>query len=372
MLSFEILQAQEGDCFVMRWKEGAATRIGVIDGGPRAADGHRHSYLNLVHRLDALKTGSGPLTLDWVMVSHIDDDHINGLLKMMTKLRDARESGDEPPYEIRRFWFNAFEDVADATPAKVASIAGTVASAGGYPDVKLGHRAAAVLASVGQGRTLRDALDTLRLAGNAPVGGFVKSGSPVVDIDGLKVTVVGPLEAQLEALRKDWKKTKPRSAKEAAYADESVANLSSIVCHVAYKAKSGATRTLLLTGDARGDYMLKGLKEAGLLKDGKLKVDLLKVQHHGSDRNVEEGFFEQVPADHYVISANGKHGNPDVPTLKWLIAARDKDRYTLHISNKLPWMEAFFTEQRKGGRQFEVIYRGEPDDDTSIDIIDLD
>jgi len=371
MLRFEVLQAQEGDCFIMRWTDGDDMRVAVIDGGPRASDGQQHPYKNLVRRLDELKGDAQSLTLDWVMVSHIDDDHINGLLKLMTTLRNASDSGDPLPYDVRRFWFNAFEDIADARPAEAAQVAGAVASLGQDIVGGLSHRTDAVLASIGQGRNLRDALDTFGLGDNQPVGGLVKSGVPLADIDGLKVTVVGPLETQLKALREDWKTQKPRTAQEAAYADKSVANLSSIVCHVAYQVSQGKWRTILLTGDARGDYLLEGLKAANLLKGDRLKVDLMKVQHHGSDRNVEKAFFERVLAKHYVISANGKHDNPDKETLKWLIEARGNGAYTLHISNKLDWMEGFFQAQKTGGRKFKVVYRGEPEDDDSIDEIKL-
>ena len=75
----------------------------------------------------------------------------------------------------------------------------------------------------------------------------------------------------------------------------------------------------LLTGDARGDHILDGLKGENLLRSGKLHVDLLKVQHHGSNRNTTRGFFDSITADTYVISANGKYGNPDYDTLTWIV-----------------------------------------------------
>jgi beta-lactamase superfamily II metal-dependent hydrolase len=87
-------------------------------------------------------------------------------------------------------------------------------------------------------------------------------------------------------------------------------------------------KTILLTGDGRWDDLLNGLARAGFLKpDGTCHVDVLKLPHHGSVRNVSPEFFRKVTADKYVISANGKNGNPDLPTLKWLVqAARDQGR----------------------------------------------
>ena len=44
--------------------------------------------------------------------------------------------------------------------------------------------------------------------------------------------------------------------------------------------------------------------------EGRLHVDILKVPHHGSERNISETFFDIVTADVYVISANGRDDNP--------------------------------------------------------------
>ncbi len=73
-------------------------------------------------------------------------------------------------------------------------------------------------------------------------------------------------------------------------------------------AKLGS-KTMLLTGDARGDHILEGLREDGFLTGRSMKVNIMKVPHHGSDRNVDSEFFRTVKADHYVISGNGKHGD---------------------------------------------------------------
>jgi beta-lactamase superfamily II metal-dependent hydrolase len=97
-------------------------------------------------------------------------------------------------------------------------------------------------------------------------------------------------------------------------------------------AESGDKR-MLLTGDARGDKILAGLEMVGLLKaKGKMHVDVLKVPHHGSDNNMETVFFQRVTADHYVMSGDGEHGNPERATLEMLLAARGNAKYTIHLT----------------------------------------
>src|SRR5262249_49789448 len=146
-----------------------------------------------------------------------------------------------------------------------------------------------------------------------------KKSKPLT-IDGLEITVVGPEKGQLDALQKDWdKKIKPllkkkgKPAEVAEYLDNSVYNLSSIVVYVRNGGKS-----ILLTGDGRGDFTLDGLKNAGVLKNTPLHVDILKMPHHGSNRDVDSDYFEKITADHYVISADGTYDNPDVETLELL------------------------------------------------------
>jgi len=50
---------------------------------------------------------------------------------------------------------------------------------------------------------------------------------------------------------------------------------------------------MLLTGDARGDYIIDGLERAGYLRNGPAKLDIVKLEHHGSARNTDENFFKR-------------------------------------------------------------------------------
>ena len=140
---------------------------------------------------------------------------------------------------------------------------------------------------------------------------------------------LGPREASVEKLLAQWDKEIQQmgvavdAARAAEYADESVFNLSSICVLAEMIGKDCKPRRMLLTGDTRGDHIIEGLAAAGLLEGGRCHVDLLKLPHHGSDRNLEPAFFETVTSDHYVISSNGeKFDNPDQDTLTWLAAAR--------------------------------------------------
>lgn len=87
-------------------------------------------------------------------------------------------------------------------------------------------------------------------------------------------------------------------------------------------AQDGPQR-VLLTGDGHGDDLLAGLQAWCLLDgNGALHVDVLKVQHHGSEKNITEAFARAVTADHYVFCGNGGHENPDLRVGRLIAASR--------------------------------------------------
>ena len=114
---------------------------------------------------------------------------------------------------------------------------------------------------------------------------------------------------------------------------------------------------MLLTGDARSDDLLAYVGATGLERNGVAHFDVLKMPHHGSVRNVTAEFFDRVKADHYVISADGKNGNPDVPTLEMLTAARGADEYTIHLTKREGRLETFFAQDKANGRRYDVDFR---------------
>jgi hypothetical protein len=47
---------------------------------------------------------------------------------------------------------------------------------------------------------------------------------------------------------------------------------------------------------------------------------------------VSADFFRRLPADHYIVSGNGRHGNPETETLRMLAEARGAAPYTVHFT----------------------------------------
>jgi hypothetical protein len=58
------------------------------------------------------------------------------------------------------------------------------------------------------------------------------------------------------------------------------------------------------------------------------------MPHHGSSRDMDLEWLQDLTADHYVISANGQFDNPDAETVEWMCQARGDDSYTIHMTNE--------------------------------------
>jgi hypothetical protein len=338
VFSLEALAALHGDSLLLHFGEQGAPQTILIDGGPA-----RVYPQTLQPRLDelrgqlvaagALKDGA-PLALPLAMVSHIDDDHIGGMLALAQDVDTDQADGRAPWLTIGAFWLNTFEDVAAQSGDGAAFSA----------EDQQRSKTAAVVASVKQGRKLHALVEKLWPLNTDPFGGGLvqapaQGGALKQMPNGLSLLVVSPQADDIATFRKEWdeqiKKLLKGTAKPAEVAeavDDSPFNLSSIVV----VARMG-DRSMLLTGDANGDHVRAGLAAADQTDaSGRAHFDLLKLPHHGSRRNVDLEFFQKLTADHYVISADGKYDNPDSPTLEWIVTARTtvrKDqRYTIHLT----------------------------------------
>jgi glyoxylase-like metal-dependent hydrolase (beta-lactamase superfamily II) len=109
LFALEVLKAKEGDCLLLHWGTNGTPKIGVIDGGPG------NVYEDFLRpRLDAIrgKRALQELFLDFVMVSHVDNDHITGIKKLFAKLKKEVEDNDpQKPIRAERLWHNTFDDI---------------------------------------------------------------------------------------------------------------------------------------------------------------------------------------------------------------------------------------------------------------------
>ncbi len=397
VFTLEALQANEGDCLLLYFGKTANPGILVIDGGPAGI--YKGFLKPRLLKLKEQLSADDPLPLSMVMVSHLDDDHVNGVLALLNDIDKAVYNNEDALFDIKDMWFNTFDDIIGnlQIPAIAALPASAqVADINSNPKLKnftKDEHEIAAIASTGQGRKLRDVAGKLTIPVNAQfdkVGKgkikMVMGGTPKSKMawDGLNITVVSPNLTRLNELQKEWDKNLKAALKKGdktitlasltlGDSDNSPFNLSSIVCLVEYKGKR-----ILLTGDARSDDVLAGLKESKLLdKNGKLHVDILKMPHHGSNRNMSANFLEKITADHYVISANGKHGNPDQPTLDKICEVnKNVAGRTLYITNQTgeegltARMKKFIKDTKASKNKLNIVFRDSNKPSLAVNLLD--
>jgi beta-lactamase superfamily II metal-dependent hydrolase len=339
------MPARKGDCLMLHYGSQDEPRLMMIDGGPsNVYRPHLRPRIEQIRKSRHLDE-EHPLDVEVLLVSHVDDDHIKGILELTAELRAIKQERGHSFLRVKSLWHNSFDDLLTTTPDELKRAAGFGAAAlSGTIDLADEEEfdAAKILASIPQGRDLRLDAEFLKWKPNHKFSGkliLATAKEKTANLDGgLKLTVIGPMQPELEALQKkhdEWLRQRKRKkasadAALAAFVDKSIHNLSSIVLLAEVEGK-----TMLLTGDARGDKIMEGLRLAGLLSkggQGGLHVDILKVPHHGSANNMETSFFRRITADHYVFSGNGEHGNPERETLEMLLEARGNERYTVHLT----------------------------------------
>jgi hypothetical protein len=320
MFALTAVQAFFGDSLLVEYGDANSPRYVLIDGGPaHTYDEHLSGVLRRVKH--------DGHDLDLMVLSHVDTDHVTGLLDLVA---DMRGGGAAALPSIKALWHNSFTKTIDPNGALAPRLKAMLATAGAQA---MAHSAIAIN-GIAEGHQLRTQAKAVPIALNPGFANDVitaeTAGVPWKS-ENLELTVVGPTNPNLKALQVEWENwladnedaVNSEEPYVMANSDRSIPNLSSI--QIFAKADG---KTMLLTGDGRSDHLVQALGQAGLLDgNGKIHVDLLKLPHHGSSRNVTKSFFKKITADIYVASANGKDDNPDLATLIWIVeAAREAER----------------------------------------------
>ncbi|SBS62808.1 ComEC/Rec2 family competence protein [Vibrio splendidus] len=313
MLNVDFLKVDHGDCIHISFGEHEDDlKHIIIDGGPSSA----YSSYSKKERDD----NDGPLKVlvdsleqvDLLVVTHIDDDHIGGILKWFSKDKEGSA-------KVKKVWFNSPKQI------KINSNVETEVQ-----DDILVESSKGVNTSTGQGKSLEDFL----VASDILHNGYVTNGHKLT-IDGLEISVLTPFRETLVDLLRLWVIEQPTldtannpdhqlSVKhllqqDKFVEDKKVQNLSSISFIIKYKEKQ-----YLFLGDSGPSDVVKALKLLGHDVDNKINVEFMKLSHHGSKKSTSKELINLIDTTKYVVSSNGKyHGLPDKVCLARIIEAND-------------------------------------------------
>ena len=305
ILRVEMLSAGHGDALLLEYGNHCHPRHLLVDGGPTT------SYDLISARIAQLPPEQRRFEL--LVMTHIDADHVEGVLKLLNDRALGAEFGD--------IWFNGYRHL---------------------PKEELGPAQAEMLSAV---------IVERELAWNACFDGGPVEADTTRHLrsfeftGGLRLTLLTPGRAELVRLRKVWEREirqagfVPGSTRDAlellerakrltpmdSYLgvptldvarlasapsdfDSSITNASSI----SFLAEYGG-RGVLLTGDATPPVLTAAvrqlLSERGLRQ---LQLDAFKIPHHGSQNNLTTGLVRMLPSRRYLFSTDGKYfGHPD-------------------------------------------------------------
>ena len=260
-------------------------------------------------RLAALRPGGGRTQLRLAMISHIDDDHIAGIADLLDRMRERVDDGADPEVEVGELRFDAFE----RSPARARTRSPHRCNRRRRPRRRR-RPAARARRSPRRSRRGSPCAPTPRRSGSTSTPSSTGSSRRATrearrrrrrrpHLHRVRAIAAACRRAEGQWQERELAHVERRQpdAQTASYVDGSVCDLSSIVVLAQYHG-----HTMLLTGDARGDHVLGGLQAAGKLDaDGRVTVDVPKLPHHGSSRNVAPGFFTSIRARHYGARATG-------------------------------------------------------------------
>lgn len=373
--------ASNGDAFLIS----AAGSNVLVDGGyAQTFDDHISRDLRGLSRRGE--------RLDLLIASHIDADHISGLIRFLSvngasvapqivsigdiwhnSLRSLTARNDAEIEPSNREILNAIRQRGHPAPSGQAGSGATEISA------RQGSSLAALIHGNGYPWNLGDGTASIAL-----------NRTQVHQLPGGNIRVIGPTQERLDGLLKWWKgrlrqmgytgptgadeviddafefmcehapeRTAPKPVPLSAGArklldedyepDDSITNGSSI----ATIAEFGGARILMLA-DAWAEDVVQALRR--LQSQGcSMVFDAIKVSHHGSLRNTSPELLRLVDAPTYLVSSNGMaHGHPDIEVLAAIVDRPASYSRTLYLNYATSASKLIRNYRSRSGTPFTV------------------
>jgi beta-lactamase superfamily II metal-dependent hydrolase len=335
-IEFEFLKAGKGDCILISTDRGTGKEKNiVIDGGVSK------TYKRTTSKTGTLKSRISKKVLsnlDLVVLTHIDDDHICGLIQL---LKDNTHVG-----KIKELWFNSsdYMKVNSSNNEK------------GY----------------GQSNYFKELIESQpHIKYRSDI--FMENQKLYADWGkDIEIILLSPYKKQLDELdiaQKKWEKERIAKGKEISIPcrDESSTEKSSMsneeykvgeteknASSIAFILRYKNEKNFLFLADADVTVINNSLKE---LDKELLNFEFVKLSHHGSFKNnINEEFLQLIKTDTYIILTDGKHKgykHPHKETIQLILDTKPKEQEIEFIFN----YENFYEDKFNGYDKEEYNYK---------------
>lgn len=323
--------AMHGDCVEIQWQDSEGKdRFIIIDSGPK--ESFENGFNSAINSIFLNEKN----TIDLLIVSHYDTDHIEGFLEFF-KRKDIDFS------KIKEIWFNSkqlvFEKPLSSYEAHFERIKEI------STNLELG---------VGELISLTKKIEELKIKSNCfPI--TVETINEY-DFDNLKLILISPFNENLQILFDSEPELTLSSKDIKAKSIEELWNLPNLSDS---KKVHGASLSFILEHDGKRLLYLSDTsinvvyKRLLQLEDG-INFDKIKLSHHGSIYNISKEFINYVNCSTYIISSDGlRHKHPHRETLaKIAFSNKEKGIPTEFIFN-YPIHETIFSEEEKSKYQIK-------------------
>jgi beta-lactamase superfamily II metal-dependent hydrolase len=323
------LPAFNGDAILVSFLNNGKIINILIDGGvPRT---YRRALKPMLEELQAVEQ-----SIDLLIVTHIDDDHIGGIKALYEDIKLDRSL-------IKKVWFNSGKLLSRhfKTPEDTSREVEVI------PDDL-------TLMSVRQGMTLEAELEKqpgwvqqIILAG---YGEFFY---------GAEIRVLSPGEPMLEKLNKRWETEEAKRTQMSSGDHDdfqfSITELLTRDFHEDNAVPNGSAIAFLMTlnglnylflADAHPSQIEASLRTLGYSEAHRLCAEFVKVSHHASKFNTSPALLGIISSSHFFISTDGSaHGLPNKEPLARIIAANPG--VTLHFNYEAIAKEMFSPEDHE-------------------------
>ena len=361
--SLRVYPANNGDSFLLNFCDFTF----LIDGG------YVNTYRNYIKK-DLIKLQKDKHKLNYLIVTHIDQDHISGVNKLLD------ENNQSSIIVIDNIWHNSLKHlkVKRSTTKKVTgSIMEKLTSQSYLREQIKGENDISAI----QGSTLARLINEGGYNWNTQFEKKAVStnNNQVIAITkDIKLVLLSPNNRKIEKLHDYWTRellkhgfldeisdnkifddafeimVSKQKCKRSLYKknisnsideiddllkiefteDDSASNGSSIAFIL-----EGHNKRVLFLGDSHPSLICDSLKKYYKLDEFPIRFDFVKLSHHGSFANNSPELFSLIRSDKMVFSTNGKgHGHPDKETIANIVSAKHKGlklyfNYETQISN---------------------------------------